>query len=158
MIRRPPRSTLFPYTTLFRSPDSSVLQTSYAGRAISVTDEGNGSVSVQRVSQTDALGRLTSVCEVSSAAVIGAVPAACGQDISASGFLTTYQYDALNNLTQVSQGAETRTFAYNSLSRLTSATNPESGSTSYTYDANGNVLTKQDARGVTTCFGNWTGS
>src|SRR2546429_7348185 len=25
MIRRPPRSTLFPYTTLFRSPDQSVL-------------------------------------------------------------------------------------------------------------------------------------
>src|SRR2546421_9297560 len=25
MIRRPPRSTLFPYTTLFRSPDFSVL-------------------------------------------------------------------------------------------------------------------------------------
>src|SRR2546425_3284843 len=24
MIRRPPRSTLFPYTTLFRSPDSTV--------------------------------------------------------------------------------------------------------------------------------------
>src|SRR5256885_12993369 len=24
MIRRPPRSTLFPYTTLFRSPDASV--------------------------------------------------------------------------------------------------------------------------------------
>src|SRR2546430_3395044 len=25
MIRRPPRSTLFPYTTLFRSPDDSVI-------------------------------------------------------------------------------------------------------------------------------------
>src|SRR2546425_3008154 len=50
-------------------PDSSVLQTSYAGRAISVTDEGNGSVSVQRVSQTDALGRLTSVCEIGRAHV-----------------------------------------------------------------------------------------
>src|SRR5258707_6231299 len=25
MIRRPPRSTLFPYTTLFRSPDAGVL-------------------------------------------------------------------------------------------------------------------------------------
>src|SRR5256884_5962257 len=25
MIRRPPRSTLFPYTTLFRSPDEAVL-------------------------------------------------------------------------------------------------------------------------------------
>src|SRR5256885_8015029 len=27
MIRRPPRSTLFPYTTLFRSPDDVVLDT-----------------------------------------------------------------------------------------------------------------------------------
>src|SRR6266700_6198014 len=27
MIRRPPRSTLFPYTTLFRSPSASVLST-----------------------------------------------------------------------------------------------------------------------------------
>src|SRR2546427_7982416 len=27
MIRRPPRSTLFPYTTLFRSPEVSSLQT-----------------------------------------------------------------------------------------------------------------------------------
>src|SRR2546430_13132586 len=27
MIRRPPRSTLFPYTTLFRSPDSITLST-----------------------------------------------------------------------------------------------------------------------------------
>src|SRR3989442_9404065 len=26
MIRRPPRSTLFPYTTLFRSPDQSIGQ------------------------------------------------------------------------------------------------------------------------------------
>src|SRR6266498_6094382 len=26
MIRRPPRSTLFPYTTLFRSPDGSLLR------------------------------------------------------------------------------------------------------------------------------------
>src|SRR2546426_7722767 len=27
MIRRPPRSTLFPYTTLFRSPDAFTLET-----------------------------------------------------------------------------------------------------------------------------------
>src|SRR3989449_4915434 len=27
MIRRPPRSTLFPYTTLFRSPESTILKT-----------------------------------------------------------------------------------------------------------------------------------
>src|SRR6266851_1680879 len=35
-----------------------------------------------------------------------------------------------------------RTFQYDSLSRLTSASNPESGTTSYTYDANGNVITR----------------
>src|SRR3712207_8683059 len=31
MIRRPPRSTLFPYTTLFRSPERDVLQQLRAG-------------------------------------------------------------------------------------------------------------------------------
>src|SRR4029077_4935937 len=45
-----------------------------------------------------------------------------------------------------------RTFAYDSLSRLTQASNPESGSTSYVYDANGNVLTKTDALGFTTNY------
>src|SRR5947209_12938241 len=39
MIRRPPRSTLFPYTTLFRSRDADLLQrgphaTSHARRAV----------------------------------------------------------------------------------------------------------------------------
>src|SRR3712207_9571619 len=35
MIRRPPRSTLFPYTTLFRSQDVRILQTvREAGRAL----------------------------------------------------------------------------------------------------------------------------
>src|SRR5438874_7186053 len=33
MIRRPPRSTLFPYTTLFRSVDSSALAFEIASRA-----------------------------------------------------------------------------------------------------------------------------
>src|ERR1035441_6591035 len=34
MIRRPPRSTLFPYTTLFRSADTAAAQASYPSRAI----------------------------------------------------------------------------------------------------------------------------
>src|SRR5438552_5048553 len=34
MIRRPPRSTLFPYTTLFRSQDISRLEKDFARRAI----------------------------------------------------------------------------------------------------------------------------
>ena len=84
------------------------------------------------------------MCEVSSTTLTfgtSNVPAACGQDISATGFLTSYKYDALGNLLSVSQGSlNPRTFVYDSLSRLTSSVNPESGTMSYTYDANGNVV------------------
>src|SRR3712207_9146493 len=38
MIRRPPRSTLFPYTTLFRSPVSYYQQVGRAGRAVEHAD------------------------------------------------------------------------------------------------------------------------
>ena len=36
----------------------------------------------------------------------------------------------------------TRTFTYDSLSRLLTATNPESGTITYSYDADGNLLQK----------------
>jgi RHS repeat-associated protein len=49
-------------------------------------------------------------------------------------YTTTYSYDVLDNLTQVNQGAQTRTFVYNSFSQLKSATNPESNTITYTYD------------------------
>lgn len=159
--------------------------TVYAGRATAVFDEGNGTQSVERISQSDALGRLTSVCEVapgpfvgsggtSSSSLIGSsgTPGPCADasgkslDIGGTGFTTTYLYDFLNNLTQVNQsGIAARTFNYDSLSRLLSAYNPESGSITYTYDANGNLLTKTapapnqtGSATVTTCYGNWTGT
>jgi YD repeat-containing protein len=59
---------------------------------------------------------------------------------------TSYEYDALGNLTQVIQGSQTRTFTYSSLSRLKDATNPESGTISYAYDDNGNLTLKTDPR------------
>jgi YD repeat-containing protein len=61
---------------------------------------------------------------------------------------TQYYYDALNNLTKVDESGSNwsndrvRTFSYDWLSRLTSSTNPESATTSYTYDSNGNMLTR----------------
>lgn len=74
---------------------------------------------------------------------------------------TDYTYDTLNNLILLKQwggqkgasGVRQRSFTYNSLSQLVTATNPESEMLNYTYDANGNVATKTDARGVTTSYG-----
>jgi YD repeat-containing protein len=127
-------------------PDGSSLLTSYTGRATQVQDESNGTARVTRISQSDALGRLVSVCEVTNVVQAGGnSPSACGQDIVSTGFLTTYQYDALSNLTGVTQGGVTRSFGYDSLTRLQAAYNPESGTTSYTYDANGNVVTRTRA-------------
>jgi len=65
---------------------------------------------------------------------------------------TNYVYDALNNLLTVVQGSQTRTFVYNSLSRMTSETNPEAGTTVYEFDNNGNPTKKTDSRSVSTHF------
>ena len=62
------------------------------------------------------------------------------------GYLTTYTYDALDNLKTVNQGGLTRGFSYSSLKRLTSAQNPESGTITYGYDAAGNLLNRTELR------------
>jgi YD repeat-containing protein len=102
-------------TTTVTHPDGTTILTSYTGRATKVQDEGNGTQRVTRISQSDGLGRLTSLCEVSSTTLVGqnSAPAACNQDIGASGFLTSYQYNALDDLTQVTQGTmASRAFVY----------------------------------------------
>jgi RHS repeat-associated protein len=118
--------------------DGSVVTTTYdqtnassPGDCTTVTDEAGNS----RQSCADGLGRLTSVWEA---------PTTTGYN-----FETVYAYDPMNDLLSVSQeGGSTssnwriRSFAYDSLSRLTSATNPESGKIAYSYDANSNLSTK----------------
>ena len=112
------------------TPDSAVVTTSYSGNTVTVTDQ----TSKQRKSVSDGLGRLIQVYE----------------DPAGLNYLTSYSYDTLDDLTTVSQGSQTRSFVYDSLKRLLSATNPESGIVGYSYDNNGNLLTKTDARGITT--------
>jgi YD repeat-containing protein len=107
------------------------------GQTMTSTDEA----STTRQSTMDSLGRLAQVVE----------------DPNGLGYTTTYSYDAMDNLIGVTQGTETRTFTYDSLKRLSRATNPESGTIAYTYDNDGNLVTKTDAA-RTTCFGNFSGS
>lgn len=111
------------------TPDGAVVTSNYSGNVVTVTDQAGKA----RRSESDAAGRLLKVTED---------PAGLNYD-------TLYEYDAPGNLTKVTQGSQLRDFIYDSLKRLTSATNPESGTISYKYAANGNLLEKTDARGVT---------
>lgn len=125
------------------------LRTSYSGNEVTVTDEAGNT----RSSWNDALGRLTQVSE-------GAV-----------GYITDYTYDALGNLTCVEQHGgvsgtgcssppsndssspwRVRRFTYDSLSRLLTAKNPETGTISYGYNADGVLTSKTDARGITITY------
>ncbi len=92
-----------------------------------------------------------------------------------AGTVTSYTYDMLNNLSAVDSTAFTpgsttanctlpgsstlnmRCFSYSTLSRLMSASNPESGAAAYTYDSNGNLTTRMDAIGNKTAVGPYDG-
>jgi RHS repeat-associated protein len=122
------------------------VQTDIDGERTLVTDQSGK----QRISKTNALGQLLNVWEVKeSDADTEAITFGTS---SLNALKTSYQYDTLNNLKQVNQGVQTRTFAYNSLSRLLSANNPESGLINYKYDENGNLTSKTDARSITTTY------
>lgn len=105
----------------------------------------------QRISRSNALGQLTDVWEVTPSDGSTVAVTFPGTSI-ATGYQTSYVYDPLNNLTTVSQGSQTRSFTYNTLSRLLTAANPESGTISYAYDPNGNLTSKTDARSITTTY------
>jgi YD repeat-containing protein len=104
--------------------------TDYSGSTVTVTDPAGKA----RIQSSDVLGRLVSVIE----------------DPAQLYYQTTYNYDVLGNLTQVNQGDQTRTFSYSSLGRLRTASNPESGTISYSYYDSGDLHTKTDARQITT--------
>jgi YD repeat-containing protein len=116
--------------------------TTSTGTVITIYDANSTTVTDQagkvRRSVVDGLGRLTRVDEPDANGNLGTTNAPVQP--------TNHTYDPLGDLTTVAQGSQLRTFVYNSLSRLTQATNPESGSVNYQYDDSGNLLVKTDAR------------
>jgi RHS repeat-associated protein len=130
------------------------VSTSYDANFTTVKDQAEK----LRRSKTDALGRLMRVDEPNASGSLGST--------SEPYQPTCYEYDVLGNLTKVIQGtqldsstgrcalsgSQQRTFTYDTLSRLRSAANPESGTTTYAYDPNGNLNSKTDARSITTSF------
>lgn len=77
----------------------------YAGTSMTTTDAAGR----KRRQITDALGRLIHVDEPDSNGNLGTSPAQ----------RTSYEYDALDNLTKVTQDTQVRQFKYDSLSQLT---------------------------------------
>ena len=128
--------------TLFEvHADGSQIAHSFSGNTSTTIDEAGRAWT----RTSDALGRLVQVAEL-------------GTSSSPLSLSTGYTYDPLGNLTTVNQAGgpgdtpRTRSFVYDSLSRLTSSTNPETGTIGYTYDANSNLLSKTDARNIATTY------
>src|SRR5262245_35139443 len=132
------------------TPDGAHVDTAYSGNQVTVTDQAGK----KRRSETDALGRLVKVTE----------------DPGGLNYDTTYIYDPLGNLRYVQQGAQGRSFSYDSLSRLIRVRNPEQScdsnlpphtdpftggscwATAYSYDSNSNLTKRIDARGIETKY------
>jgi RHS repeat-associated protein len=118
--------------------------TAYDANISTVSDQAQK----QRRSVVDGLGRLIRVDEPNASGAL--------DDPGSPNQPTYYTYDVLGNLTKVTQSDGTTTqqrdFVYSSLSRLTQASNPESGTITYQYDEGGNLIVRTDARTVSTHY------
>ena len=87
----------------------------YSGNTATVKDPAG----ITRQSTYDGLGRLTSVMENPN------------QWNGTPSYTMSYAYDPIDDLTQVTQGAQVRTFVYSALGWLDKSIQPESGTAIY---------------------------
>lgn len=119
-------------TTSITLPDGTQTTYTYSLNSVTVTDPAGS----KRKSVEDGVGRLTTLFE---------------PDPTNNNSLTqqtSYTYTVLDSLASVTQGIQTRSFAYDGIGRLTSASTPEAGSVSYQYSSFDLVTQRTDARGV----------
>ena len=113
----------------------------------------------ERWERADAAGRIVEVAEPNDAG--------SGSVLIAGAQLTSYRYDALGNLVEVTQGAQTRRFRYDSLGRMTHQKLAEAAATlndagqyvgsgtwshAFAYDSRQNLAWHVDPRGVRTTY------
>jgi YD repeat-containing protein len=65
---------------------------------------------------------------------------------------TVYSYNARDQITQINQAGQLRTFEYDAHGRLWRRTTPEQGATTYLYNPDDTVQQMTDARGAATSF------
>ena len=126
-------------TVSVTAPDgASHTQTAYNGNSTKVTDPAGK----WKTSTSDVFGNLTVVTEPDP-----------GDPNNT--WLTNYSYNAFNQLLSVSMprptGTQTRSFAYTGAD-MTSATNPENGTVTYSYDGAHRVVSRTDAMGQVTQY------
>jgi YD repeat-containing protein len=106
-------------------PDGSVVQYSYPA--------------LDRVTETDEAGNARTTGYTTSGGVAWV----------SDGIVSTSYQQSLFGPLSVNQAGQWRTFTYDWLGRQTSASHPESGTTSYGYDDAGRMTSRTDARNVT---------
>jgi RHS repeat-associated protein len=139
---------------------SSPVSASANGAAVNLTAKSSGSVTNYSLYASSATTYTQYFSYPSFYTSISGSTLTGGTDFTFGGgiYTTLYAYDLLDNLIcAVQRGTDTtafttcaaasatwrpRSFSYDSLSRLLTSNNPETGSISYSYDANGNLASK----------------
>ena len=100
--------------------------------------QSSDGLGIQRQMSYDALNRLVQTLDNYN-----------GTDLATKNTSSQFAYDSLDRLTQVTDPSNLATiYSFDGLSDATGQVSPDTGSTSRTFDAAGNVLTRTDAKGI----------